>query len=391
METRLTLEGENIVAAVWETVQAACFEGRDNVTGSVATTSRGRGIRSSVAAPVLVDGWLLGTVIAVNNESEPPPGDPEEFTELAATAGANAETRGALSRLADEQAALRRVATLVAQGVPPTTVFDAVAEELGRLLGVASTGLVRFECDETATVVAGWGRLGEVVAVGARLPVGGLNIISVIARTGKPARLDDFATRGSGMIGDAARRVDTRAAVGAPIVVAGRPWGAMIAAALSSELPPDVEPRLAQFTELAATAILNSEARSVMERLANEQSALRRVATLVAQGATPTEVFDAVVMEIGRLLGAAQVGLMRAESKDEITILAHRGQPGRVHIGLRLPLDGDSVTARVLATGRPAGINHDELHHGAVAAIARANKVSATVGHRWWWRAPYGE
>ena len=140
METRLTLEGENIVAAVWETVQAACFEGRDNVTGSVATTSRGRGIRSSVAAPVLVDGWLLGTVIAVNNESEPPPGDPEEFTELAATAGANAETRGALSRLADEQAALRLCGHAVAQGVPPTTVFDAVAEELGRLLGVASTG-----------------------------------------------------------------------------------------------------------------------------------------------------------------------------------------------------------------------------------------------------------
>jgi GAF domain-containing protein len=121
-----------------------------------------------------------------------------EFTELVATAISISATREQRARLAEEQAALRRVATLVARGSPPADIFDAVAEELGRLLRVASTGLVRFESDETATVMAGWGRLGEVVSVGARLPVGGMNVISQIARTGRPARLDDVARAGSG-------------------------------------------------------------------------------------------------------------------------------------------------------------------------------------------------
>ena len=106
-----------------------------------------------------------------------------EFTELLATAISSSETREQLARLADEQAALRRVATLVARGAPPTRVFDAVAEELGRLLDAASSGLVRFEDENTATVVAGWGRLGEEVPTGARLPIGGVNVVTKIARS----------------------------------------------------------------------------------------------------------------------------------------------------------------------------------------------------------------
>ena len=554
--TRFTLEGEDVIAQVLRTGRAARIDDWSNTTGSVAAMARSLGVRSSVATPIVVEGRLWGAMSAVTSQSEPLPADTEsridQFTGLVATAISNAEARGELSRLVEEQAALRRVAMLVARGAPPADVFDAVAEELGRLLEVASSGLVRFEDEETATVVAGWGRLGEIASVGARLPIGGTNVVTKIARTGRPARLDDFARVASGPIADQARRLETSAVVGGPIVVAGQLWGAMIASAVEGvPLPPDAEPRLAQFTELmgtaiantearvelsrladdqaalrrvatlvaeespaaelfakvaeevasllgrridaailryeaddtatvmavwgeqppsgirvgvrlpvdgsgvsarvfrercpvrvddyaaadgaiadharthgirsavgcpilvhgrvwgamvvahyeaepfpadterrvsqftdlVATAIANAQARGEVQRLANEQTALRRVATLVAEGAAPTAVFDAVTAEVAELLGAAQVGLMRAEGPHEVSILAQRGQdPGVVRAGMRLPLDGDSATARVLRTGRSARINHYEQRSGAIAEIAQRSNVNATVG-----------
>jgi hypothetical protein len=76
-------------------------------------------------------------------------------------AGALEDGRDQLGRLADEQAALRRVATLVAQRVPPVEVFATVAEEVGRLLGTEGAGIVRYEPDNTTTLVAGWSRDGD--------------------------------------------------------------------------------------------------------------------------------------------------------------------------------------------------------------------------------------
>jgi GAF domain-containing protein len=123
-----------------------------------------------------------------------------------------------------------------------------------------------------------------------------------------------------------ARSLRIRSTVASPIVVDRRRWGAMITASSQSDpLPAGTESRLGEFTELVATAIANTEARGEVHRLAEEQAALRRVATLVAEGAAPTNVFDAVIVEVARLFGAAQVGLMRFEGSDEITIMAHRG------------------------------------------------------------------
>ena len=111
-------------------------------------------------------------------------------------------------------------------------------------------------------------------------------------------------------------------------------------------LPAGTEDRLHEFIELVATAIANYEARADLaasearaRELADEQAALRRVATLVAEGAAPTEVFDAVIAEVAQLLGAAQVGLARYENEHEISVLAIRGQsPEVVRAGVRLPL-----------------------------------------------------
>jgi signal transduction histidine kinase len=116
-------------------------------------------------------------------------------------------------------------------------------------------------------------------------------------------------------------------------------------------------------------------------RRREEGAALRRVATVVAEGGAATEVFDTVIVEVAQLLGAAHVGMMRSENSHEITILAHGGRdPELVRAGMRLPLDGDSVTARVLGTGRSARLNHYEKRSGIIAELARRSNVNMTVG-----------
>jgi signal transduction histidine kinase len=105
------------------------------------------------------------------------------------------------------------------------------------------------------------------------------------------------------------------------------------------------------------------------------------VATLVAEEAAPSDLFDAVIDEVGRLLGAAQAGMMRYESPQEATIVAQRGQdPAIVRIGMRISLEGDSVSARVLRTGRVARINHLEEGEGDLAELVRRTNVDVTIG-----------
>jgi PAS domain S-box-containing protein len=162
--------------------------------------------------------------------------------------------------LAEEQAALRRVATLVARESSPDVVFAAVAEELGRRLGVESTGMFRYEEDETFTLVASWGELPAKVPIGTRFPLGGDNISSRVFRTAAPARMDHYE-EATGVAGTRGRAEGVRSAAGAPIIVDGSLWGAMLAAA-AEPLPKDTESRMVEFTELVATAIANIDARS---------------------------------------------------------------------------------------------------------------------------------
>jgi signal transduction histidine kinase len=161
-----------------------------------------------------------------------------------------------------EQAALRRVATLVAEGKPPGEVFAAVAEQVGRVLHVGLAHVVQFMPDETVTVVASWSEGGDALPVGRRWLLDGRNISSMVLRTGGPARLDDYA-EASGEIGTYIRGLGARSSVGSPIVVDGRLWGVMIASSRQTNpLPPDAESRISAFTELVATAISNAQART---------------------------------------------------------------------------------------------------------------------------------
>jgi GAF domain-containing protein len=174
---------------------------------------------------------------------------------------------GKLAQLAGEQAssgrveaALRRVATLVAHGAPADELFAAVTGEAGQLLQADQTTMTRYEPDGTATVVASWRRTGEAVPpVGDRQRLGGNNLTTIMSQTRRAARMDSYADA-SGAPAAAARQAGFWSAAGAPITVQGRLWGAMTAGSVDEQpLAPDTEARLASFTELVATAVSNAE------------------------------------------------------------------------------------------------------------------------------------
>jgi len=176
-------------------------------------------------------------------------------------AGSLAASRVELGRLADEQAALRRVATLVARGVPPAEVFAAVAEEAGRLLGADAAHVGRYEPDGTVTVVAGWSREGDHLPIG-RYPIEEGTLSALMLRTGRPARIDSLPDA-PGPITALIWQLGLRSSVGCPITVQGRLWGMTTVTSKRPEpLPADTEARIAEFTELAATAIANTQARA---------------------------------------------------------------------------------------------------------------------------------
>ncbi|MEY2433669.1 MAG: hypothetical protein QOC92_3394, partial [Acidimicrobiaceae bacterium] len=169
-----------------------------------------------------------------------------------------------LAGLAEEQAALQRVATLVARAAPPDELFAAVTVEVAQRLPVDNTNLSRYELDGTMTVVGSWDRVGGAVRTGSRFPLGGNNLSTIVAETGRSARLDRYEDS-SGPIAEVARSVGSRSALATPIFVAGHLWGVMIASSSQERpLPRDTEERLARFTDLLATSIANAESRTAL-------------------------------------------------------------------------------------------------------------------------------
>ncbi len=210
-----------------------------------------------------------------------------------------------LERLLDEQAALRRVATLVARQSPPEVVFLAVAEEVCRLLGVTDTRMVRYEKDESATIVADWGARDPALEIGNRVPLGGRNVTTLVHETGKAARIEDYSDA-SGPVGEYARKVGNRSAIGTPIVVDGRLWGAMISADRSGgRVPADAEERVLEFTELIATAISNVETRAELAAsrarvVAAADEERRRVVRDLHDGAQQRLVHTLIALKVAR-------------------------------------------------------------------------------------------
>ena len=215
----------------------------------------------------------------------------------------NAQLYADYRRIADEQAALRRMATLVAEGRPPAAVFDAVTAEMAELLGASAVTLARYE-GELLTVLADHGRV-SFVRVGEQIPLGGTNVTSTVLRTGRAARLDDYGVA-TGTIGEHAREVGTRSVVAAPIVVDGRTWG-VLAAVWADQAPPphDTEERMARFAGLLETAVANADTRDQLTEsrarvLAAGDDARRRVTRDLHDGAQQRLVNTIISLKLAK-------------------------------------------------------------------------------------------
>jgi signal transduction histidine kinase len=179
--------------------------------------------------------WVLRLLDVSREES------PRQVSEIARTVEVLTEQQNLLEQLLDEQAAWRRVATLVARGVAPSDILACVAEEIARISHVDTGLVIRFEADATATVVARFG------TAAVRLEEDG--VAATVRRTGRPARIDGSAF----------------SSVGTPIVIGDRLWGAAVGITQvprPGRLPADAEERLADLADLIATAISNADARA---------------------------------------------------------------------------------------------------------------------------------
>jgi GAF domain-containing protein len=394
--SRLSLGGQNVHTLVFET-RSPARTNRPDASGPAVDVFHPLGIRSAVGAPISVEGRLWGVMCVAYTQEDPLPADTEArlagFTQLVATAIANTQARVELRGFGEEQAALRRVATLVARAAPAEEVFAAVAAEAGRLLEVDFTVLSRYDPDGSVLVVGGWAAKaepGRALAVGARLQHGGHNIHTFVFRTGRPARVADYG-EATGPAADVARDWAFRSAVGAPISVEDRLWGVIsVASAHEEALPPDTEMRLAGFADLVATAIANAEAEERLRKLAETQAALRRLAMLVASGEPPAAVFAAVTKEVLRHFGGGTARMIRFEPDDGATLIANEGTVGP-HVRVGKPWEGypaTGLTETVRRTGRPARVDdygdvpggEPYLREGLRSAVAMPILVN---GHLW--------
>jgi PucR C-terminal helix-turn-helix domain/GAF domain/GGDEF-like domain len=171
----------------------------------------------------------------------------------------NAQLYAEYRRLAAEQAALRRLATLVARGVEPSEVFDAVTKEMCRCAPAEGAGLWRYEASGEITMVAAAYHPAAAPLkwpVGTRTPIAGNTLASMVQRTGGPARMDSYENV-AGVLATRVRAVGIRAAVGVPVIVDGRVWGlAGVGSARPGPMPADTEARISGFAELAASAVV---------------------------------------------------------------------------------------------------------------------------------------
>jgi signal transduction histidine kinase len=246
--------------------------------------------------------------------------------------------REELRVLADERAALRRLA---AHDESQGDIFQAVAEEVGPLLGADEAAVVRFEADRTAMVLAGLGV--DQRRIGTRAALDDSSAITAVSRTGRSARVG-------------------RSAVASPIVVEGRLWGALVVATKREPLPADTEERMANFTELVGVVIANAESRAEITAsrarvVAAADEARRRIQRDLHDGAQQRLVSTVVALKLARLELGDATGPM-ADLLDEA--LAHA--------------EGATGELRELAHGLlPTALSQGGLRAGIAALVSRVH------------------
>ena len=268
-----------------------------------------------------------------------------------------------LQELLAEQAALRRVATMVAGSTPAPALFGRVCEELGELLAVKTTDMIRYEDDGFATVVGTWtGNDTPSFPVGERVPVEGETVTAKLYRSGRPARVDDYDDV-EGELAERLREFGIQSVVGAPIYVAGRLWGAiMVSSELAHAFPAGTEARISSFAELVTAALANVDAR--------EQ--------LAASRARIVEAADAARRRIERDLhdGAQQRLVSLALSLRHLESSLEPDSPALRELAVaRAELDAALEELRELARGIHPSILTDRGLGAALAAVAGRSTV----------------
>jgi signal transduction histidine kinase len=300
--------GGGILERVSRSGRPSRIDSYAGLTGPGADLVRQLGVVASAAAPLIVQGTAWGALIVVSRGLPLETGIEDrlaQFAHLAATAIANAQSRAELELLAASQAALRRVAELVARSAAPAEVFGAVTVEASRLLGGVSTSMARDEPSGAVTIVA---QSGEGLAVGTVVPAAAAEAFGRVRETRRVVRLDDFDE-----VPGAELFPGIKAAVLAPIVVAGRVWGVLDAYSSQAPLPADTEERLSQFAELVAAAIANAESRAQLLATAERRVALAdREAQLVTErNRLGREIHDV----LAHTLGAVSIQLTALDSR----------------------------------------------------------------------------
>jgi signal transduction histidine kinase len=296
-----------------------------------------------------------------------PVGDEEGFIVRGLGGPTVRSPREALVMLADEQAALRRLATTAARSASPREIFTAVAEAVAGLLGADDAAVARFDSDHSATLVAGVGQWVRELGVGISLKLDDSLALTAVHRTGRFARVDPRDYVASGPVPDYFRRAGHRSTVGNPIVVEGRLWGGVIAATKRDPLPADTEERLANFTELVGTVIANAEHRTELTAsrarvVAAGDEARRRIRRDLHDGAQQRLVSTVVTLKLAR----QELGNASGPAVDLLDeALAHA--------------EGANAELRELAHGiLPTALNREGLR-GAIDALVSRVRLPVSV------------
>jgi signal transduction histidine kinase len=268
-----------------------------------------------------------------------------------------------LQALLAEQAALRRVATMVAGSTPAPVLFGRVCEELGELLAVKSTDMIRYEDERFATVVGTWtGNDTPSFPVGERIPVEGETVTAKLYRSGRPERVNDYDDV-EGELAARLREFGIHSVVGAPIYVAGRLWGAIMATSeLAHAFPAGTEARISSFAELVTAALANVDAR--------EQLAASRARIVEAADAARRRIERDLHDGAQQRLVSLALSLRLLESSLEPDSAASR----ELAVA-RAELDAALEELRELARGIHPSILTDRGLEAALAAVAGRSTV----------------
>jgi signal transduction histidine kinase len=380
---RFAVDGDNVAARILRSGRPERIDDYASVRGT--SPAEILGVHAAVGVPITISGRLWGMIGAVSADAPMPAGTERRlsrFAEIASAAISSAQTRDDFQQLADEQAALLRVAQLVARGTAEAELFDVVAIEASGLIGGEGANLVRFDGPRTFTIIA---TCGGPTPVGLKVEIAedDEGTAREVIRTHRPARRDNYRTSAAPLFSDGSYGLGSSVSV--PIIVEGQLWGLLGCVTEGRRLPTGTERRLQQFAELVAAAIANaqlvtaaianSQARAEMQHLAADQAAFRRVAELVARDAPVGQVFAEVATETSRVLGGMAAALLRFDPDGFAVVVATHDSPAA--LGLRIPIDSHSDVGGLFRSGRPFRI--DSFERSDLAEVAREIGVTSGV------------